>query len=350
MPRYPVKEVRAYCEACVERLGVSQNDAALLIDVLLEADLRGKGSHGILRLSHYADRLRNGTIKAKPNMTFRSVAAAAAVLDADDGLGHIASVRAMEHAVDLSKETGVAAVSVINSSHFGFAGYFTERASARDALGWAFTHTDANTVPFGARAPYFGSNALSFSAPTGLDYPVTIDFCCAKISFGKVYDAKARGALLPEYCAMDAQGNWTRDPAQVEYLCTAAEHKGFGLALIIEVLCAVLTGIPFARYVTDMYGQMDRPRKLGHFFIAIDISHFTDPAGFRGNMDRMVTDLHALEPAEDVEHVRVHGEQSYRNKQESLRDGVVLQAPVAADLTELGRTFGLTFPSPARDA
>ncbi|MBP7828535.1 MAG: Ldh family oxidoreductase [Kiritimatiellae bacterium] len=345
MPRYPVDNVRSYCEACLAREGLVPADAALLTDVLLEADLRGKGSHGLLRLGHYIERLRNGTIKTRPDLRFKAVAPAAAIMDADDGLGHLASIRAMEHAVDLSKDTGIAAVSVINSSHFGFAGYYTELAAARETLGLAFTHTDANTVPFGSNEPYFGSNALSFSAPTGLDYPMTIDFCCAKISFGKVYEAKAKGIQLPEHCALDAKGQWTRDPAQVEYLCTAAEHKGFGLALIIEVLCALLTGIPFGKYVADMYGQMDRPRKLGHFFVAVDIARFSDLSRFRENMRKMIGDLHALAHTEDVEHVRVHGEQSHRNKQESLRLGVLLQPAVAEDLQGLGRPFGLAFPS-----
>jgi ureidoglycolate dehydrogenase (NAD+) len=346
MPRYPAADVRRYCETCLECLGLSPEDAATLTDVLLEADLRGKGSHGVLRLPHYVERLRNGTIKTSPRLNFKAVAPAAAILDADDSLGHLASVRAMQHAVELAKTTGIAAVSVINSSHFGFAGYYTELAAARETLGLAFTHTDANTVPFGAREPYFGSNALSFSAPTGLEYPLTIDFCCAKISFGKVYEARVKGTLLPEHCALDAQGRWTRDPAQVEYLCTAAEHKGFGLALIIEVLCAMLTGIPFGRYVSDMYDQMDRPRKLGHFFVAIDIARFSDPVRFRDNMKKMIGDLHALAPAEDVEHVRVHGEQSHRNKQESLRLGVVLQPAVVEELSEVGRPFRLAFPAP----
>lgn len=344
MPSYSVDSVRTYNEQCLQHIGLTVEDAALLVDVLLEADLRGKGSHGILRLPHYVQRLQNGTTKSKPNMQFRDLTSAAAVLDADDGLGHIASVRAMDYAMDLAHKSGVAAVSVINSSHFGFAGYYTERAVQRNALGLAMTHTDTNTVPFGAKSPYLGSNALSFSAPTALAYPLTIDFCCAKISYGKVYEARAKGELLPERAALDAKGNWTRDPNQVEYLCSAAEHKGFGLALIIEVLCAMLTGIPFCRHITSMYDQMEQPPKLGHFFLAIDIARFSDVDQFKKNMNQLIGEIHALTPADDVEQVRVHGEQSYRNKQKGLSDGITLQAPVVADLVALGKPYDLQFP------
>ena len=341
---YPVDRIRAYCEQCVVHLGVPPADAATLVDVLLEADMRGKGSHGILRLPHYCDRLRNGTTNARPRMRFDDRTPAASILYADDALGHVAAVRAMEHAVQRAKTSGVSAVAVVESSHFGFAGYYSEVAAREGALGLAMTHTDTNTVPFGAKAPYFGSNALSFSAPTGLEYPVTIDFCCAKISYGKIYDAKARGVQLPEQSALDAHGRWTRDPNEAEYLCSAAEHKGFGLAMMIEILCAMLTGIPFCRHITSMYDEMDKPPKLGHFLFAIDVAHFSDLEAFKTNMHRMIAEIHALPPADGVDHPRVHGEQSHRNKQRSMAEGIAIHPAVLSELVDLGEEAGLAFP------
>jgi len=344
--RYDWLEVKKFGVTYLERLGFSLEDADNILDVLLVADLRGKRSHGILRLPHYSERYLNKTIKIRPEMQFKEVAGSSSVLDADDAAGQVAGVLAMDKAIEIAKTQGVGIVSVIRSSHNGIAGYYSDRAAKQNMIGIAMSHTDANTVPFGAAEPYLGTNAISFSAPTDGVHPLSIDFCTSKISYGKVYDAQVNGTPLPSRSAMDSNGYFTTDPDQAEYMVSAAEHKGYGMGLMVEVLCAHLTGLPFAKYITDMYKEIDKPRNLGQFFLAIDIAKFIPPAIFKANIQRMINDLRNLRTDTDHEQVIVHGEQSHNNQLRHKKEGIPLEKVLVGELTAMVAGHGIDFPKP----
>lgn len=341
---YDSEQIRKFCEQYFAKIGIPKNDTKLLTDVLLEADLKGINSHGILRVPHYSERLLNGSIKSKPDMKFCKVGDSSMILDADDGMGHVAAAKAMEKAVDIAGKSAVGTVSVVNSSHFGIAGYFSEIAAAKNMIGIVMTHTDANTAPYGASESYIGSNALAFSAPTNESYYFTVDFSFAKISYGKIYNAKLKGLQLPEGSAIDCEGNFTVDPDKVEHLCPAAEHKGYGMLLMIEIMCSLLTGIPFCRYVNDMYKDMENPRKLGHFIMAIDISKFNNIEIFKKSISKMISDIHFLKTDSNSSHVYVHGEIEYLNKTENISKGIPLEDSLVEELSSLGKSYGITFP------
>jgi ureidoglycolate dehydrogenase (NAD+) len=346
--RYDFSEVKKFCECYFLHLGISEEETIELVDVLIEADLKSIGSHGILRIPHYSERLINKTIKLHPLMSFKKIGNAAAILNADDGLGHLAGIKAMEKAIDLAKENGISAVSVINSSHFGIAGYFSEIAANNNMLGIAMTHTDANTAPYGAIESYLGSNALAFSAPTNEEYHFTADFSFTKISYGKIYSAILNNTLLPRDSAIDDKGNYTRNPHEVEHLIPAAEYKGYGMLLIIEILCSLLTGIPFCRYVNDMYKNLDEPRKLGHFFIAIDISKFNDYENFKMNISTLIKDLHSLKTDSNNGQVFIHGEKEYYSKKYNSENGISVQDELVLTLNNMAKNYKLKFPLPIK--
>lgn len=342
--KYNPDDLRQFCEIYFYKLGMPGKDAKLLTDVLLEADLKGINSHGILRVPHYSERLLNGSIKSKPGMKFRKAGDSSVILDADDGMGHVAAAKAIEKAIDIAGKNAVGTVSVVNSSHFGIAGYFSEIAAAKNMIGIVMTHTDANTAPYGASESYIGSNALAFSAPTNESYHFTVDFSFAKISYGKIYNAKLKKAKLPNRSAIDCEGRFTANPDKVEHLCPAAEHKGYGMLLMIEVMCSLLTGIPFCRYVNDMYKDMEHPRKLGHFIMAIDISKFNSIEIFKKDISRMISDIHSLKTDNDSPRVYVHGEIEHINKMKNMSEGISIENSLAEELRRLGKSYGITFP------
>ena len=342
--KYDWLKVKKFGVTYLERLGFFTKDADTIINVLLTADLRGKSSHGILRLPHYVERYLNKTIKIRPNMQFKHVAGASAILDADDAAGQVAGVMAMDKAIEIAKTQGVGIVPVIRSSHNGIAGYYTDRAAKENLVGLAMTHTDSNTVPFGAAEPYLGTNAIAFSAPADGVHPLSIDFCTSKISYGKVYDSQVNGIPLTKRSAMDKEGHFTTDPNQAEYMVSAAEHKGYGLGLMVEVLCAHLTGIPFTKHITDMYKEIDKPRNLGQFYLAIDIAKFIPPGIFKENIQHMMNDLHNLKTDADHDQVRVHGERSYSNQIRNERDGIPLEETLVCELSAMAATHGIHFP------
>jgi ureidoglycolate dehydrogenase (NAD+) len=344
--KYDWLNVKKFGVAYLECLGFFTEDANTIINVLIAADLRGKSSHGILRLPHYVERYLNKTIKIHPHMQFKDVAGASAVLDADDAAGQVAGVLAMDKAIEIAKTQGVGIVPVIRSSHNGIAGYYTDRAAKENFVGLAMTHTDSNTVPFGASEPYLGTNAIAFSAPADGVHPLSIDFCTSKISYGKVYDSQVNGIPLTKRSAMNKEGQFTTDPDQAEYMVSAAEHKGYGLGLMVEVLCAHLTGIPITKHITDMYKEIDKPRNLGQFYMAIDISKFIPPEIFKKNIQYMMNDLRKLKTNSDQGHVRVHGEKSYNNQIQNEKDGIPLEETLVGELSAMAVTHGIIFPQP----
>lgn len=336
--------LRGFASACLMKMGLDETAAGVVAAVLLEADIRDKRSHGIIRLPHYVRRLRAGSIKAKPQMRVTPLAPAALLLDADDGMGHVAGELGMREAVATARKTGVCAVSIVNSSHFGIAGYFSEIAADAGMVGIAMTHTDANTVPFGANKPFFGTNALGFSVPSNEPHHLSVDFCTSTISFGKIYQAVLTGSALPLGAAMDKDGQPTTDPHKAEFLTFAGAHKGYGLGLIIETLCALLTGIPYGPHINSMYDDLKQPRKLGQFLLAIDISRFQPLETFQATVSRMISELHGLTPDAGAEGVKVHGELGHKAKLEHLRSGLPLNGKLAAELEALGGELGVPLP------
>ena len=286
------QRLAAFTAACLEKLGLEAADASLVAQTLVEANLRGVDSHGVVRLPHYATRLRNGTVKARPKMKTRRTAPSTAVVEGDAGMGQLVAVRAMQEAISLAKETGVGAVAARNSSHCGACAYFVEMAVKEGMIGIALTHTDSIMVPPGMKRIFLGSNPIAFGAP-GAREPVIIDMSTTHVAWGKVLVARQEGKPIPPDWGVDADGKPTTDAHKVVGLAPTGGHKGYALALMIEILCAQLAGVPFGRHVTKMYGELDKPRNLGHFMLAMDVACFTDGPAFLSGIESFLAEIRA---------------------------------------------------------
>ena len=277
---------------CLQKLGLEAADASFVAETLVAANLRGVDSHGVVRLPHYATRLRNGTVKARPNITARRTAPSSAVVEGDAGMGQLVAACAMKEAIQLSKETGVGAVVARNSSHCGACAWFVEMAVKQGMIGVALTHTDSIMVPPGMKRIFLGSNPIAFGAP-GERNPVIIDMSTTHAAWGKILVARQEGKPIPPDWGVDLDGKPTTDAQRAVGLQPTGGHKGYALAAMIEILCAQLAGVPFGRHVTKMYGELDKPRNLGHFMLALDVGRFTDPKGFCSQIHSFIQEMHA---------------------------------------------------------
>src|SRR5262245_4830419 len=277
-------KLTGFAAACLEKLGLAAADARLVAQTLVESNLRGVDSHGVVRLPHYATRLRNGTVNARPRISVQRTGASTAVVEGDRGMGQLVAVRAMQEAISLARESGVGAVGARNSSHCGACAYFVEMAVREGLVGVALTHTDAIMVPPGMKDIFLGSNPIAFGAPGAKEPPVIIDMSTTHAAWGKVIVARQEGKPIPPDWGVDSRGKPTTDANQVVGLAPTGGHKGYALALMIEILCAHLAGVPFGRHVTKMYGELQKPRNLGHFMLALDVARFTDPDVFRSQI------------------------------------------------------------------
>ncbi|MFB5191948.1 ureidoglycolate dehydrogenase [Alicyclobacillus fastidiosus] len=312
----------------LEQVGVPAGDAATVADVLVHADLRGVHSHGVLRTEHYVRRVCEGGLNIHPDIAFQNTGPVTGVLDGDDGFGHVIAKQAMRHAIELAKNNGLGAVGVINSSHCGALSYFVNQAVEENLIGMAMTHTDTNVVPFGGARPFFGTNPLAFGFPAGRNKPIILDMATSEVAFGKVLAARDEGKQIPATWGVDQVGDPSTDPFQLVSLLPFGGAKGYGLALVVEVLSGLLTGSAFGPHIVPMYGDYDKMRKLGHFFCAVNPAFFTKEESFLQAMDQMIEEIHQVPPARGVDRVLVPGEPEQQNEERYGARGVPIAESV----------------------
>jgi L-2-hydroxycarboxylate dehydrogenase (NAD+) len=344
-----------FCAAVFSRMGVPAEDAGLSARVLVAADAMGLPSHGVGRLARYVEGLRTGLMLPGASAETVAEGPTSLVIDAHGGLGAPVSYRAMRAVMAKARSSGSAFGCVRDSNHFGVAGFYARMALEEDMIGIAMTNTAALGVPtFGARA-MFGTNPLAFAAPAGREVAFVLDMSTTVVTRGKLEVYERRGEALPPHWAVDARGLSTTDPAAtlrglqdrsgggilpLGGLGTAlGGHKGYGLAIMVDILCAALAGAPFGPALRDSATSSAR---VSHFFGAMQVNAFRDIDDFKLDMDRMLGDLRASEPCEGEEHVYYAGLPEREAEAQSDALGVKIPAPVLGSLRAIGRELGVS--------
>ena len=336
-----------FVAAAFEKLGVPPQDAAIAANVLVLADLRGVDTHGVIRFnpgSWYVKWLRDGEMSPAPKIHIVSDAGSSALLDGDRGIGMVIGHRAMELAIEKAKVSGVGMVGVCNSRHFGMSAYYAMQALAHDMIGIAMTNAGRQVVPtFGSEAR-FGTNPICFAAPAQQELPFVIDMATTTAAAGKLEVAARRGASIPLGWALDEKAQPTTDPriAQKARLLLplggtreGGSHKGYGLAILVEILCGVLTGT-----VTALNQNQD-PR--GHFFAAIKIDAFRPVDEFKSDMDRLINELKSTPPMEGQERIYVAGEIEFETAKRRAEKGIPLLGSVIKGLRDVGQQLDIAY-------
>jgi ureidoglycolate dehydrogenase (NAD+) len=283
--------------ADLAKIEVNIDSRKNVVDCLIQTSLRGVDSHGVNLFPHYCRAAQAGRINANPSITINRSSSSTAVVDADHAFGHHSGAVAMQEAINLALKTGIGAVGVKNSTHFSAAAYYGLMASEKKCLGFAFTNADALVKASGAKEAFFGTNPICFTAPLKNEGPLCLDMATSLVSWNKVMNYRRADQLLPEEWAFNAQGILTINPHEAVSLNPAAQYKGFGLGLMIDILCATLLGGIQGKDLKPMYQlPLDNSKRgVGHFFMAIDISKFSDPRLFSEKLQDMVDRIRALE-------------------------------------------------------
>ena len=340
----PAAALRDYCARILEGLGVPPDQAGVVAESLIEADLRGVESHGVHLMVLYADRLRGGHLFPHTEVTVLRDEGASALLDGGQGLGQISGRAAVDLAVAKARAFGVGSVAVRNSSHLGALGWYTMRGAEAGCVTLAAQNGPPFVPPFGSIDGVFSTNPMSYAVPAGAEPMLVLDMATTAVAGNRVLLAQKRGdATIPEGWANDAQGRPTTDPAQasVKHLQWFGGYKGYGIALLIEVLAGVLTGASFG-LVDREPGALrgfDRVTR-GYLFVALDPSHYGPMDAFRADVDRLVADIHASTPAEGVERVLVPGELEHHRRIDRLEHGIPLAPALVEELSRLGADTG----------
>ena len=327
--------------------GLASGAADTVADTLVDANLRGVDTHGVVRLEPYADRLEAGGIARDPDLSVSESRAGAAVVDADDGPGQVATLRATDEAVDRAADAGTAFVGVRNSNHYGTASYYTNHAADRGCIGICMTHSGPNVAPFGGADPFFGTNPLSISIPRTDGFHVTLDMATSVVAKGAVILAEEEGESIPEEWALDESGEPTTDPEAFHALRPVGGPKGYGLAFVIDALCGALLDTAVGEDVATLYDDESAPQGLGHMVAAVNVEAFAERDGYERRIASLVEGLSAARPAGGFDEVLLPGEPEARTREERLAEGIPLGEGVWETLGSLGDRYGVSRPDVA---
>ncbi|MDE2926569.1 MAG: Ldh family oxidoreductase [Acidobacteriota bacterium] len=338
-------DLRTFAEALLERAGLGSFEAKRVVDNLMDADLRGVYSHGLSFLDFLVGRVRKGGVNPRPKVRVVSDRGAVLLLDADRGPGQVASHQAMSLACSRARETGVAAAGVFRSNHFGTAGYYARMAADQGLIGLAVSNTGACMAPWGGSTPTYGTNPLAIAVPTGGQFPVMIDIAISRAAWGKIMVTLLRGDPIPGNWVLDRKGVPTTDPEEVVRGMPApmGNHKGYGLAVMVDILSGVLTGALFGRDITA-HPPEEEPQDTGHFFLALSVEHFMEPERFLTRVQDYVSQLKSSELAPGFDEVLVPGDPDWRMVEKSLQEGVRLEAATWKMLERLSAELGVPCP------
>lgn len=337
---------RPFCQQVFEAAGLSRDDAFLVADALIDADLRGVSTHGLVRFPIYVTRLRKGLVNAKPQMQVVRTKGTTLVLDGDHGFGQVVGAEGMRRAVGLAREHGVGLCAIRNGTHLGALAYIAAMALPHQMIGITLTITNPVIAPWGGVVPKLGNNPLAVAVPAGNRPPVILDMACSQVARGNLILASKLGKTIPSTWALDERGQPTQDPdaGLRGSLMPVGGHKGAGLALVVAILGGLLAGAPFGAGCGDIF-DMTRPQRFGHLVMALDIAACCPLPEFLQAMDGMIRDLKSSSRAEGVEEIWMPGELEMRRREERQRDGFPVSRVVLDEVRAVGAEFGVSWPA-----
>lgn len=319
--------------------GVDQESVAHLSRALVSTSLRGTDSHGINLYPHYCRVVDSGRINPRPKFSFHGDHSAVAVMDADHGFGHHAGHAAMQHAMQMARDCGVGAVAVKKSSHFAAAAYYALTAAEAGFIGLSFTNADALVKAHGSTEAFFGTNPICFAAPMDGEEPLCLDMATSLVSWNKILNSRRTGLALQEGWAFDASGHPTTDADAARSLAPAGSYKGFGLGMMVDILCGLLAGGPVARELLPMYQKLPEKRDISHFFMALNISAFTDVAVFSSRLAAMAASIRALPALDPADPPQLPGDPEKRSWAIRSKDGIPMDRSKFDEFLEISPRF-----------
>lgn len=351
------RELERFMKQGFMALGVPEEDAGTCASVLIESDLRGVESHGIGRFKMYVDRIKDGILKPVTKETVVKETENTAVIDGNHGMGHVIAHRAMSLAIEKARRCNVGMVGVRNSTHFGITGYYPSMAIERGMVGLAFSNARPSVAPTFGVEPVIGTNPISFGAPSDEKYPFLLDIATSTIQRGKIEVYAREGKPTPKGLTIDINGNEPTDSR--ELLRTLVEgtasllplggageelggYKGYGLGVMIEILCASLTGGSFGKALSGFENGKPAFHRLGHFFIAINIESFVPLEVFKRITGAIMREIRSSRKVPGFSRIYLAGEKEFDMIKVRRQEGVPITPPLQKIMKDLAQELNLT--------
>jgi LDH2 family malate/lactate/ureidoglycolate dehydrogenase len=324
------EELRQFCKVKLEKSSMSEEDIATMVDITVKADLRGVSSHGVSRLDHYIQRMEKGLINPQPALNFEQRAGSVVFVDADNGLGQVVAHKAMSVAVEQAAEKGLCCVGIKNTNHIGLAGYYPEMAAKNKMMGFITANTNPAMAPFGGVQALFGTNPFAVAVPTK-SRPILLDMATTNVARGKIRIYEKQNQEIPLGWAKDADGKDTTDPAMalLGTLSPVGGPKGYGMALLIDIIAGIMTGSKSCDGVCSL-DDMSQTICSGNFLLAFNIECMINYNDYLDRVEELKEKIKTSEKADGVKELYLAGEIEYNTEERNRQNGLA----VSKDLWE----------------
>ena len=342
--RISFAQLRDFITLAMEKLGLPDADAAIVGRLMAEAELQGSDGHGVIRLLPYARRIRAGGLNLKPDIRIVQERAGMAVLDGDNGMGHLVMQRAAEIAIEKARNCGIGWVGSRLSNHAGPASLYARMPMVHDMIGMYFAVGNANHLPpWGGLDMLLSTNPIAVAVPAGDEPPVVLDMATTVAAYGKVKAKAQRGEQMPVGWMIDRLGQPLTDPKRADegFLMPIGGYKGYGLSLIVGLLAGTLNGAAMGKDVIDFNHDDTTTTNTGQAILAIDLSAFGDVGEFKARVDTLVRDMRSSEKMEGVVRIWLPGEQSHTKRETNERDGMALPPALRKQLDAFALELGI---------
>lgn len=339
-----LNDLKSFCFQVLLKEGMKEIDANITAEVLSETDGYGTHSHGAKNLHNYIRKMRAGGMDLNGACEVINDGPGYTLINANSSIGMVPAYRAMETAIQKARNNGIACAVVKNASHFGAAGYYANMAAKKDLIGMVFSNVDANMTIPGARGKVMGNNPLAYGIPAGNYPPIFLDIAMSSVASLKVIQARKDGRSIPANWIVDAEGLPTTDPSHYPdegAMQPMSGHKGYGLALLLEILTGVLSGGSIMSEIPSWLFSMEEKNNVSHMFMAIDISKFMEPVIFNERIEHMIEYLHSIPKAKGVERIYYPGEIEWEHYNSCLKNGLVLPEDLEESLAGLQKETGI---------
>ncbi len=344
--RYKPEAIKQLVTNIATASDVSESDAAIFADALVDADIHGISTHGISRLFIYIRRIQEKLINPSAEFKVEQQLGSTMVVDAGNGLGQVQAVKTLKKLMPMAENNGIAACTVKNSQHFGALSYYCNMAAEHNMILLATTNCEPSMAPSGASEAFFGTNPIACSFPTDRGYPVKIDLATSRVARGNIIEAQKRGESIPPDWALSKNGNSTTNAAEAlaGIMLPMAGHKGYALALMVEILSGVLSGAAIGPAIGSMYNDMDRKQNVGHFFCLLNISAFLDVSEFKHRIGETIEGIKACRKRPGVKDILIPGERSYQRARQNRKHGILVEEATRKELKLLCEELRIEFP------
>ena len=339
------ENLRSFCIDAMVKFGMDKTDAETTAEVLITTDLMGVNTHGSKQLYLLLKNMKEGGLDVKAKPTVVNLGPALSVIDGKFAMPMVTATKAMNLAIKKAKDTGIAYVGVKGSGHFGAAGFYANMAAKEGLIGLSMSNVDPCVAIPGGKTPHFGTNPVAYAIPTGTARTIFLDIATSVSAVSKIFAAKTLGKPIPDGWLIDSDGKPTNDPMKYpEDACILpmAGHKGYGIALLVEVLSAIVTGALFTLDVPCWLRDFSKSANQGHAFIAIDIKKIIPIADFESRMDKMVSQIHDAPKADGIEKIYLPGEMEWEEYDRQLKDGIELPEDVVINLKKLSEELDMS--------